>query len=131
MASSRITWLTHSGTQILCVDLRSSNWQDQLAALEGYVDGLRQAPAGGLNVMVLGDSEVAFHPDINTRTKHVMANQTNQVRRSALVGFSGISRVAFDGFFSAWRMMGGETQDRGRHFEASEQDAALDWLAAP
>jgi hypothetical protein len=128
--SERVTWLEHRGAKLLSVDLRSAQRGDQLLALAAYAAELEGAPLPGLDVLVLGDDSLDYHPDLATRAKSLMASQESKIRRSAFLGFSGIARVAFDGFFESARVLGRSLPDRGRHFALGEREAALDWLAS-
>jgi hypothetical protein len=125
----RVVWLERSGRKILSVDLRSATREEQLQVVDAYVSALERSPER-ISLLVRGDGKLEYYPDMSTRLKALMAVQENRLRRSALVGFAGIVRVAFDSFFVAARLLGKDVQDRGRHFEDAELEAALDWLAA-
>jgi hypothetical protein len=127
----RISWIQHGGTRVLGVDLRSSNREDQIQMVEAYTAALGERPDERLNVLVLGDAGVEYFPDMSTRLKAVMALQEKRIRRSALVGFGGIARVAFDSALLTARLLGKDVHGRGRHFDAGDREAALNWLVEP
>jgi hypothetical protein len=128
--SNRVTWINHVGVTLLCIDLRASSRDEQLAVLESYVIVLRQSTDLGLTVLVLGDADVQFSPDLVSRARAALSGHGTKIRRSALVGFEGISKLAFDGHLSSERMLGKSVIDRGKHFPAEAKAAALAWLVS-
>ena len=128
-STQRVIWIVHDGARILKVDLRSTVREEQLSSLEAFAGALAQSPDEKVDVLVLGDAGMDYFPDVSTRTKALMAGLENKIRRSVLLGFSGITRVAFDGFFNTARLMGQDVEERGRHYEAQDMDSALQWLS--
>lgn len=125
--NKRLQWTSHRGQKVLQIDLRNFGREEQLETAEAYAKLLGAEPEGSVRILVMGGGGFEFHPDLLPKVKAQLLQVQSKVKRSALVGFDGILKVAIDGFFTLARFLGMTVNDdRGRHFD--REDEALEWL---
>jgi hypothetical protein len=124
----RLQWIQHKGKRILQVDARNVGREEQAELGPAYAAAFEKEKEGSVLVLVVAEG-FDFYSDLMIKHKRHLLSAQPKVRRSALVGVTGILKVALEGFYSMARLLGLNVSDeRGRHFKTVEE--AKDWLVS-
>lgn len=121
----RVIWIEHRGQEILRINAKDANRNEQVALLEDYAKALKSRPPKSVNMLFEG-GELDFHPELFTRGKAVFNELEDRIRRSAVIGMVGVLKMAVQTYRDAASLMGRDMQDKARAFD--DEAKAKDWL---
>lgn len=121
----RVTWIEHQGKEILRFNAKDANRAEQVTLLEDYAKALKSRPKHSVRLLFEG-GQIDFHPELITRGKSVFNELEDRIKRSAVIGMSGVLKMAVKGYREMAQMMGRNMDDKAKPFDSEAQ--ALDWL---
>jgi hypothetical protein len=125
----QVQFVDHGGRQILVVDLRNSDRQAHLGLIQEFNRLLEGKAPNSIRLLGITAAYPDFYPDIAGRWRAALLANKEKITRSAMVGFSGIFKVAALSYLRLASLLGSPlSKERGVPFDSEE--AALNWLAS-
>jgi hypothetical protein len=121
----RVIWIEHQGKEILRFNAQGADRPEQLAMLEDYAKALKGRPERSVLLLFEG-GDIEFHPDVLTKGKAIFNELESRIQRSAVIGMTGVLKMAVQGYRESARLMGRDMDDKAKPFD--NEAKALDWL---
>lgn len=125
----QVQFIDHGGQQILVVDLRNSSREEHIGLIQEFNRLLTDKGPSSVRLLGITGGYPDFFPDIAGRWRAALLANKDKITRSAMVGFTGIFKVAVLSYMRLANLLGSPLgKERGVPFDTDE--AALNWLAS-